>query len=75
LQVSSKEELKLLQWGVRDGYSWSDNGWIVTGASCSDHDCGSGANIEEKEDKYVIYVYCTIDIYLEFVDYQEIAEK
>jgi hypothetical protein len=30
------------------------NGWIVTGASCSDHDCGS----EEKEEKYVVmYVY------------------
>jgi hypothetical protein len=52
------------------------NCWIVTGASCSDHDCGSGATIEENEDKYVVmYVYCTTDIYLEFVDYQEIAEK
>ena len=30
------------------------NGWIVTGASCSDHDCGSGANIEEKQDKYIV---------------------
>ena len=36
---------------------------IVTGASYSDHDCGSGAIIEGKKGKYVVlYVYCTVDV-------------
>lgn len=32
------------------------NGWITTGASCSDHDCGSGAINGEK--KVSVYIVC-----------------